>query len=91
MMFLPGMRSLRPRGKAVAIVIAVVDVVCEIRDVPEDALVVAELMIDPDVEAVLVIGSGSVGEIVILIATADARPIGDRIKVDQRLPDRVRG
>ena len=49
--------------KAVAEVVVVVYVVRKIRNMPKDALMGAELMIDSHIEAIIVIGSGGIGKI----------------------------
>ena len=57
----------------VAEVIAVVDVVGEVGNVTEDAVMLAELMIDAYIHAVVVVGVRGVGKEVIQIAAAGSR------------------
>src|SRR5579862_4487692 len=55
----------------------------------EDALLVGEFVVDPDIVAVVVVRVGSIRKKVILIAAAHAGLVGQRIQREQRHSHRV--
>src|ERR1700743_1578752 len=76
-------------GEAIAEVVVVVDMVCEIGNMPKDALMRSELVINSYVEAVIVVGSRSIREVVIKIAPARPSSIWKRVQVHDCDPNGV--
>src|ERR1700753_3210773 len=69
------------RRETVTEVVAVIDVIREISDMSKDAVTLIELMIDPDIKAVVIVGIRSVREKVIQIAAADSCLVRERIQI----------